>query len=710
MKYFVFILLAVLIFSTFIPIAFNQIQNQEERERREREEEEERKRHEELIAEAARNREEAARALQEAREAGVQLQANVSIAEPCPASAACEPPSPPPDDPRCDPARVGFGVICPDDLKKAQAQGVVPGDIVEDMALLGFGENGQLPIVGSTIFLGPDEKLWIQPRELVLVSIVDFDQSIVSQSLLPPIINSQIELPQINECCGKIFEYNLIISRVTIQQLRAGEFPQAHPLFVDFLKWELEGGFSNFDEILVQRFPESPVLRGGGRFDGVDNPGQVNDGIPDEIAQFFPVSQVATLVIAGPDEAASFDVNLSLKGFAASISKDSSLGLALLKPSNNLSMFNNNFGTIRYPSVITPDSEYRIFYNTSVGALEDRDTTEVLEIVLESPRQIFTSSVLSSPKINIVRNGSVTTSTLAIESHKVDSVLEIPSIGNSLGDGDSPLQYGLHYLHIYSSSLVPGSFNIYLPVYVVPEGDFELVAYSLPADDSLDIDLSLSNIDSPVLFYTTENQGIVTSITSQPIKLPISKITVQDNLGSIKLYQLLIQGNYEISFYEGITYILGNSFDDQFSITSLKINNFTVDNFEISGKQNNVFSFPETLQIITDLNTIDIIMLDEFDQPYVDGVLVIEGDDESFEFPLTSSPRLRLNDGNYRISHIVDGITMSTNDISISNSDSFTFYVTTLTLQDQLLTVAIVLEIAIVLFLTFKLVRIYYRS
>ena len=126
--------------------------------------------------------------------------------------------------------------------------------------------------------------------------------------------------------------------------------------------------------------------------------------------------------------------------------------------------------------------------------------------------------------------------------------------------------------------------------------------------------------------------------------------------------------------------------------------------------RNNVFSFPETLQIITDLNTIDIIMLDEFDQPYVDGVLVIEGDDESFEFPLTSSPRLRLNDGNYRISHIVDGITMSTNDISISNSDSFTFYVTTLTLQDQLLTVAIVLEIAIVLFLTFKLVRIYYRS
>ena len=214
LKYLVFVLLAVLIFSTFIPIAFNQIQNQEERERREREEEEERKRHEELIAEAARNRDEAARALQEAREAGVQLQANASIAEPCPASAACEP------DPRCDPARVGFGVICPDDLKKAQEQGVVPADIVEDIALLGFGNKGQLPVVGSTILLGSDEKLWIQPRELVLVSIVDSDQSIISQSLLPPIVNSQIELPQINECCGKTFEYNLIISRVTIQQLR----------------------------------------------------------------------------------------------------------------------------------------------------------------------------------------------------------------------------------------------------------------------------------------------------------------------------------------------------------------------------------------------------------------------------------------------------------------------------------------------------------
>ena len=104
------------------------------------------------------------------------------------------------------------------------------------------------------------------------------------------------------------------------------------------------------------------------------------------------------------------------------------------------------------------------------------------------------------------------------------------------------------------------------------------------------------------------------------------------------------------------------------------------------------------------------MMLDEFDQPYVDGVIVIQGDIESFEFSLTSSPRLRLNDGDYRILHIVDGITMSTNEISISSSDSFTFYVTTLTLQDQLLTIAIILEIAIVLFLTFKLGRIYYQK
>ena len=62
------------------------------------------------------------------------------------------------------------------------------------------------------------------------------------------------------------------------------------------------------------------------------------------------------------------------------------------------------------------------------------------------------------------------------------------------------------------------------------------------------------------------------------------------------------------------------------------------------------------------------------------------------------------------ISHIVDGIAMSTNEISIFNSDSLTFYIETLTLQDQLLTVAIVLEIAIALFLTFRLVRTYYQS
>ena len=257
---------------------------------------------------------------------------------------------------------------------------------------------------------------------------------------------------------------------------------------------------------------------------------------------------------------------------------------------------------------------------------------------------------------------------------------------------------------------MPGSFNVYLPVYVVPEGEYQLIAHSHPDDNSLDINLSLPDINDPILFYTTQTQGIVTSINSKSIMLPISKITVHDNLGLINLYKVLIQGNYQTSFFEGTTYILGNNYDDQFSIESLIINNFTVANFKISDKQTDIFGFPETIEIITDLNTIDITVLDEFNQPYITGIILIENDKEHFEFPLTSSPRLRLNDGNYKISHIVDGITMSTNEISIFNSDSLTFYIETLTLQDQLLTVAIVLEIAIALFLTFRLVRTYYQS
>ena len=212
------------------------------------------------------------------------------------------------------------------------------------------------------------------------------------------------------------------------------------------------------------------------------------------------------------------------------------------------------------------------------------------------------------------------------------------------------------------------------------------------------------------MYYTTETQGVVTSINSQSISLPISKITVRDNLGSINFYKILIQGNYKTSFSNGTTYVLGNSYDDRFSIEGLKINNFTVANFEISGQQTDIFGFPETLEIITDLNTIDIMILDEFDQPYINGIILIENDNEHFEFPLTSSPKLRLNNGDYKISHIVDGITMSTNEIRVSNSDSLTFYIDTLTLQDQLLTVAIVLEIVIVLFLTFRLVRTYSQS
>ena len=54
MKYFVVILLAFLIFSTFIPVAFTQLQNQREEDRKEREEEDEEKRQNELVVEVAR--------------------------------------------------------------------------------------------------------------------------------------------------------------------------------------------------------------------------------------------------------------------------------------------------------------------------------------------------------------------------------------------------------------------------------------------------------------------------------------------------------------------------------------------------------------------------------------------------------------------------------------------------------------------------------
>ena len=73
-------------------------------------------------------------------------------------------------------------------------------------------------------------------------------------------------------------------------------------------------------------------------------------------------------------------------------------------------------------------------------------------------------------------------------------------------------------------------------------------------------------------------------------------------------------------------------------------------------------------------------------------------------------PRLKLPDGNYKITHIVEDEIKSEQDISISSSGLIQFNIKTLTLEDQILTIAIIIESILIAFFTFRIMSKYFKG
>ena len=141
------------------------------------------------------------------------------------------------------------------------------------------------------------------------------------------------------------------------------------------------------------------------------------------------------------------------------------------------------------------------------------------------------------------------------------------------------------------------------------------------------------------------------------------------------------------------------------------INDFTIiDGIDKTKTYYNKLGFPINVDIILDINTIDISVLDEFEQPFIDGQIVIQKADEEFTTDLLNIPRLKLPDGNYKITHIVEDEIKSEQDISISSSGLIQFNIKTLTLEDQILTIAIIIESILIAFFTFRIMSKYFKG
>ena len=431
----------------------------------------------------------------------------------------------------------------------------------------------------------------------------------------------------------------------------------------------------------------------------------------DLVAESFQRSHI---LVVGEGSPSGFIPNYQLTGSNLYMEKSETLELAILEPTDGFHIISGSYGAIEYPSVISPGSEYIIRYNNTV---DDFDPSgESIEFVLETTRKLRIDSHTADLTTSIEKNGTIASTTLNLPNSQTGYFqINIPEIGES-ENGDSPLQYGLHFFHIHSNFVGIGTLDAYLPVYVVPSGEYNLVGYSLASEPDLRINLADYVPNTPELFIISKSNDVTTFIESQEINIPVAVISVSDNLGPINLYEIILDADFITSYSDGKTYILANSATDTFSISNLKIFNFIINDFTIidsidkTKTYQNKLGFPNNLDLILDINTIDISVFDEFEQPFIDGQIVIQKADEEFTTDLLDIPRLKLPDGNYKITHIVEDEIKSEQDISISSSGLIQFNVKTLTLEDQILTIAIIIESILIAFFTFRIMAKYFKG
>ena len=648
----------------------------------------------------------------------------------CPASAACEEPFDP-----------------------FQLTNVMP-----DFAHLGFNEESMsIPASGSTIVVGPGEELFILSDKQIIITLGEPGEDLMFRGIVPGRRVNQLELPVVG--VGETMLVELTMLEVTADELARAGFPADNPIFAGInarenvdqvanclsLQNHIEGLRKNIQtrnsEIVDLRnqpggFQNQTVQRLIIRMNN-DN-ARDNDLLPTLDAQFEilqcdrvprdeqerpearPTDLVAEsfqrshILVVGEGSPSGFIPNYQLTGSNLYMEKSETLELAILEPTDGFHIISGSYGAIEYPSVISPGSEYIIRYNNTV---DDFDPSgESIEFVLETTRKLRIDSHTADLTTSIEKNGTIASTTLNLPNTQTGYFkLNIPEIGES-ENGDSPLQYGLHFFHIHSNFVGIGTLDAYLPVYVVPSGEYNLVGYSLASEPDLRIDLADYVPNTPELFIISKSNGVTTFIESQEINIPVAVISVSDNLGPINLYEIILDANFITSYSDGKMYILANSSTDTFSISHLKIFNFIINDFTIidgidkTKTYQNKLGFPINLDLMLDINTIDISVLDEFEQPFIDGQIVIQKADEEFTTDLLNIPRLKLPDGNYKITHIVEDEIKSEQDISISSSGLIQFNIKTLTLEDQILTIAIIIESILIAFFTFRIMSKYFKG
>jgi len=399
--------------------------------------------------------------------------------------------------------------------------------------------------------------------------------------------------------------------------------------------------------------------------------------------------------------------------------------LALLKSGSEESNITGTFGTIRYQTVVKPQSTIRIKYNPSQIV---NQTGSSVHFTLISTRTF--TSVGQENIVQFHKDGVVASATIDMNKTRNQQIivnLTTSIIGEPGQEGDTPLQYGLHFLYInvegeelvkrddtkkasskdaaaedpYSN--VDTRQDMFIPIYVLDDDNYSLIDYSLTSEDALSIDISQGFPTNVLVVAIPTIQGVTLAVDQAKLAIPVAKITLKDGLKPVDEYAISLEPNYPSVQIQGVTQVIGDASGKTAEITSVKVSNFTLTNYVVEGRSSKIIAFPDNVNLTTTLNKVTISTENDIGENMLNSQVNIEKDGEQFTFSGEQPRTINLPEGTYKMIVTTGGVQVLEKTVKIDSSQKIILTTSTIELKDILIPFLLLLEGAAVIFLSVKI-------
>jgi hypothetical protein len=626
-------------------------------------------------------------------------------------------------------------LVLPPGLPFALGQVAIVSETEGVVGFFRLGPQGALadtriPLEGATIVIGPDDVIWIEAVEILQINFTlngEFNDNLrISSGITEELSSTLLAKP---ECCDRVNVFELDIHYMeSVLQWGAGARNQSR-LGVCIINEDGEE-IQVSDDIDLD--PDGPLE--DEERDRRVRCGDLDGGFPrwtykDEHQETFH----ATVIVIGDSNEFDF-----------STKSDINNGKFILTPNDRTkryAMFHNvrepilmegAFGSIEYFNVVHPDSTLQLNLQFS----DSGPLANYLSFVLESPRHYGVSSDNEVTDLSFSRNGSVSKTTVMIDSKSNLIDIEIPRLYSMTKNGDSPLQYGLHWIHIYTRDR-PERFNMYIPIFVMDKvGAWESPPYQMiDFTDSVSSTLTfgLKNEErshlhpekdrlppNVVVAATDFINGITTRIVVKEIETPLAKIDIFNDENRQQITDFAIRFDQDVKTSlssEGTMYILADSFDTKLQIEELSINGFKIQDYETleiaKSEEDDAYhfqpitkiEFPQRAQFNVNMRVVFITLEDEIGKAVNDGTVTISNQYGEYSFPILEGHTLLLEDSDYTIKHLMDERETFDEIMYVGASETVELGVQTIVMSDYALTTLIFAESSIFLFFGLRIVN-----